>query len=680
MGHFFEYEHADPWATDFVDVESINQQASDALVQRIEAVRKAAPAGPAHLRSSATLILGPPGSGKTHLFARLRKKCGRRAAFVLVRPEIGVLPTPRQILAHVVDALERHAIDGGEDRQIDVVVGALLSALDGSDRWPNVAIADMRGASDRQARLDTVLDRLTSWYDDLAPSFVERLLQVPFVPRNERRALLQYLSGRELDERQLKLLGLSRGMADEDVMPAIRTLGVVAAFGAPVLLLFDQLENLVSEDAEAIHAHARLFCELFDPPVRGFVLVQMALDAEWNERIRPRLSEAERSRLESTKLPLHLPSPEQREALMRAWYERFDPELDVGPFPWPFLAKSWQSWVSRPGVTPRMLMIEVREQVHERVHGENVEGVRTVGDVPHGAPPPDAGAATDQRLAMQWQEHLTHSRAALAEAEKEQAMLDAWRIVSGARAYLELRGAVVTSSPRTPDQIHVKSGDTSRTLVVLQHANGVALASALKKCATLASKQRTRALREARFELKPSWKASVSARDGFLAHPGASWHGLDGDTCAHFLAIPLFLASARSKDLTDSAGAPLPQETAEAWLRRTMAEGRADEILGTLLGEQPLQTNTTTPAAAIGLPLAPLPESTAQIPVAAGGPPSVILSALRRLHLTSFERLVREVRATDSTITHGQVLAALQNSTEVTWLGRSIVCAAEVAS
>lgn len=661
MASPFDYEHADPWAHDFVDIESINAEVTEGLIARIEAVRAAAPKGSAELRSSSTLILGPAGSGKTHLFARLRKKCGLRAAFVLVRPEVGVLPTPRQILAQVVDALQKQAIDT-DKRQIDAVVGALLAARGGPARWPLVALDDLRTSSDREERVEQILEHLEESYEDLAASasYVRRLLLLPFAARQDRQAMLQYLSGREPEEGQLKRLGLTRGLADEDVMPALRSLAVVAAFGAPIVILFDQLENLVSEDGERIHAHARVYSELFDPPMRGLVLVQMALDREWEDRIHPRLGEAERSRLESHTLSLALPTPEQRDALLREWTQRLGPEIEGGPFPFPFSAKAWQEWRSLPGVTPRMLMIESRERL------------AAGGAEPPAAPTrEDQDAALIQRLEVQWEEHVTRTRAELDEAIEAQRALDESRLVSGIRAYLGLCEGIAIVKARPPSQLSARAGGRDVSVVVLQQENGKSLATTLKKCAALAKTQTTRVLRESRLAIKPTWKACVAARRALLAVPGVAWVELDRETTARLLTLHDFLASARSRDLTDAAGRPVEEARAAAWVRTELIASEAwSEMLGRLAGEG---SNARAPM-----------QQTALLetePIVGKAPIRVVLAALRRLHLASLDRLVREVRLAAPGTSQVAVMSALDASpTQIVWLGRTIVCTVEVAS
>src|SRR5690606_6920878 len=98
-------------------------------------------------------------------------------------------------------------------------------------------------------------------------------------------------------EQQLARLGRTSALDDTEVIPALRTLAVMSALGAPLVLVFDQLENLIDPGgaSDRIVAHGTLVSELVDN-VRGLTIAQMALDTEWLRAIRPVLGASQRSR------------------------------------------------------------------------------------------------------------------------------------------------------------------------------------------------------------------------------------------------------------------------------------------------------------------------------------------------------------------------------------------------
>ena len=108
---FLNNVHADPWSDVFVDLPSLNAEASEALESTIMELRQLAEEQPASLRSVSTVVLGPPGAGKTHLFSRLRRRLGPRAAFVHIRPLVGSEMTPRLVLSEITKQLA-HTTNG----------------------------------------------------------------------------------------------------------------------------------------------------------------------------------------------------------------------------------------------------------------------------------------------------------------------------------------------------------------------------------------------------------------------------------------------------------------------------------------------------------------------------------------------------------------------------------------
>ncbi len=130
---FLNHVHADPWSEVFVDLPSLNGEASSALESTIRELRRTAKSQPRSLRSVSAVVLGPPGAGKTHLFSRLRRRLGPRAAFVYVRPLIGSEMTPRLVLSEVTKQV---AFISAGIPQIDALVGSVLAyAADGSDEF-----------------------------------------------------------------------------------------------------------------------------------------------------------------------------------------------------------------------------------------------------------------------------------------------------------------------------------------------------------------------------------------------------------------------------------------------------------------------------------------------------------------------------------------------------------------
>jgi hypothetical protein len=671
-------QHADPWSTSLLDVASLNARVSDAVLAAIDSARGAALAGGPDRHSRSFLVLGPAGAGKTHLFARLRRSAGARAAFVLLRPELAVEPTPRHVLAQAVDALRRPIPEQPERSQLDVVVGSAVSVLNGSGaRWPAVALDQLRATPDRERQdaLERAVDVIEKSHPEIEPDWLVRFLALPFAGGADRRAAFQWLSGREPDVLQLERLGFREPLPEASVLPALRTLSAVASFSAPFVVVFDQLENLVDEDGGTgrIHSHARLFCELHDT-VPGLVLVQMSLEAEWQRRISPALASSERSRMEAAVLRLALPSPLERADLVEAWLGALPPEARR-PLPWPFAADSWQVWRNALGVTPRMLMIAAREALE---HGEAAEAGGGGARQPADAADPASLADTLEGL---WDEHVDQARAAIDEAASAGHPVDGGRITSGVTAALRLLGAAVeVASARQPHQLRVGDGPSPIDLYVVQRAHPRSVAAQLERAAQAAATRPVVVLREAARPFPPSWRQVAAHLSALVSRSRARWLELGRDEVASLLAVHDLLASARSQDLAGVDGRPIPEDEVRNWARANL--GLRDwRAIAALLGGadaaaiEDRDEPELPPAPPIAL-VAAAPRQARPVPPqgAAFSAADPVVAAIRRLRLASIDRILREARAVDPDLMLSAALERLRGlASRLRWFGRSLV-------
>jgi hypothetical protein len=677
-------EHADAWATDFIDVETLNARPSDLILKAIDEVRDTSRRAPSSLRSHSLLVLGPAGAGKTHLFARIRRRCGPRAAFVLMRPELASDPTPRHVLAAYMDALQQR-VPGRDDRQLDLVIGSALAMLEGHGvKWPNAFLEQVRSASatERADMLAEAVERIADLFPEANLDWVERLLSVPVLGPAERRAALVWLSGREPDANQLKRLGLNEMMPDQTVLPALRTLVFLASYSTPSVLVFDQLENLIDHDdpsAARIHAHARLVSELFDS-VRGLVIVQLALDAEWARRIQPVLSASERSRLEARIEVLELPTPAQRTELLERWVESLPPE-DRQPAPWPFSPEEWSRWRTAAGATPRMLMIACRQALGRPALISDLILPSAQG-APSFPQEDSSSTATDERLAEQWAELMQKAQVEVSGAAEAGHPLDRERVLGAVIAATGLAGTIKVERGRakTPFDLRAHGPAGPVDILVVQQAHPRSVASALQRAATAASSTRTIALREQGWPFPPTWSRVGELLEAFTKQARARWLELGQPQVVELLALHDFMAAARSSDLSDERGAPLSEERAREWARQALRP-ESHPVIATLFDpsvaaspseETPLAAEVPPQDDAQASPVVP-PRGKAREALEPQGR-GVVIEVLSRLQLASVDRLVREVRQVDTGQTRSRVLEAVQAlGPQVRWLGRSIV-------
>lgn len=676
----FDNNHADPWAKTFVDLPELNAGVTDAIATAIARIRSTARHHDGELRTTSLLVLGPAGAGKTHLFARLRRKLGPKAIFVHLRPLVGTEMTPRYVLGQIVQQLGYETETSSSDRslkQLEALVGSALAHLAGeSPDLPRAFLDEITGVDEaaRGEKLDWAVEKLLEQHQEADETYLARLLSTPFMKPPQQRAALAWLAGRELEELQMHRLGVSGGLSEERTIQALQTLGLCAAPGSPIVLVFDQLENLMDAESTGarIRAYANLVAELFDA-TRGFVLVQMALDSEWEHAIAPQLSEAQKSRLGGSALKIALPTPSQARELVRRWVEEL---LDrPAPFPWPFGEPRIERWSRTVGMTPRMLMIECRRALALGPDAPDAEAPAVVAKM-NGA----AGSADTEKddgpLIAAWESHLAAARRALDEAAVDRRSADPARLVGGMACALRFLEDAQASriDARQHVQLVARVGTTTCSVAFLHQTHPRSALTALEKISEGLAKGRAFAVREQALEFAPTWK-KVQASVSSLVEKGLHWIALGRDDAARLLALESLLASGRSKDLEDDAGHVFDDAEVHDWVHRTLDVANwplVRAISGAPVEREWDGERATAPGS---------PPSHKSAKTAAKGGEAVgadtatsIRACLAQLRIASLERLVREVCRVKPEASRAEIVSALEAMSEsVRWFGRAIV-------
>jgi len=672
----FDNNHADPWAKTFIDLPELNANVTDAITHAITTTRAAARRKEPDLRTSSLLVLGPAGAGKTHLFARMRRKLGPKAVFVHLRPLVGTEMTPRYVLGQIVQQLgyETLSNDGGL-KQLDTLVGASLAHINGeSPDYPRIFLDEVASLDDvkRADKLEGALEELLALHQEADETYLARLLETPFMKPALQRAALAWLSGRELEESQLKRLGVASGLSEERIGQALQTLGLFAATGAPIVLVFDQLENLMDAEGAGgrVRAYANLVAELFDT-TRGYILVQMALDSEWEHAILPQLSEAQKTRLGGRTAVISLPTPAQSRDLVRQWAECLPDRVE--PFPWPFGEQRIEHWAHTPGMTPRMLMIACRQAFALGPDAPFEDPVDAAPTTERSAAAQDS-TADDAALANAWANHLVGARKALDEASDDRRSADPGRLVGGIACALRFSPTVQTSriDARQHVQLLARVGGDTCAVAFLHQTHPRSAITALERAGEQVSKGRVVAIRERALDFPPTWKKVQATASGLIGR-GMHWVTLERDDAANLLALESFLAAAKSHDLEDNAGRTFEEDEVRDWIARALHVTEWP-ILRAVHGDG-------APAGDEGFSLPPPNGAPAkQTSGGTGGAsPSAtteatIQACLGQLGVASLERLVREVARIRPDTSRTEVMTSLEKmSDRVRWFGRSIV-------
>jgi hypothetical protein len=674
--------HAQPWSADNVDVESLNRDIGLALVQSVHAVRTQAHSS-LDAATQVHLVLGPPGSGKTHLFGRLRRKLGPRAILVHLRPLVGADLRPRYLIGQIFNQLSQLTHDV---TQADSLVGSMIARWEGRDvEKPRLMLEDFRrlDTNDQHRTLERIVQNCLETRPALDEAVLRALLQLPVLPTLFRTATLCWLGGYELDPAQSARIGVTNTLPDERLIPALRTLAAVACTTAPLVLVFDQLENLIdsSDGHGRVRAYAGLIAELVDT-VPSLVIVQMAVDADWARDIEPRLGQAQKSRLLGVRHLLRLPNAEERQALLQRWIERL-PDREAA-FPWPFAPSQIADWKSQPGMTPRMLLLAAERALVEMDAAEEQN-------------PVDALDSLDDILAQQWQKHVEAARLQIDEAASNQRGPEPEHLSDALTLLASLLGS---GCQRGRDgSVHVTVDGEPRLVYFLHDVHPRTIAARLRRW--VEATERRVVFRERWRDFPTTWHAVQKLVDEFTAQPGARFEWVSRDDVTLLLAMRTFVMQARSHDVVGRQGRPVSDSQVSEWLLRALGPHSwpIADALSRPLGSDGSRTtrepgaefdaapaterDAGPPSASIrGRAGASMPDPrVARAPSSSPGTldpaPREFTRALRvleHLRVASLDRLIREAAQAETWVTRKHVVEELESlGQRVRWYGRDIV-------
>lgn len=637
---------ADPWG-EAKDLETLHAKATQAILKAVDDL-KACAGGAGGGRPMPLVVLGTAGIGKTHLFSRLRRKLGKGAILVHIRPIMSSEMAPRYVLGEILQQLGR---TNGGARQIDSLVGATLAVhLDGAAEQAKEGGLDLLQDLDSQGRtenLDHLCSRLLERMPDLDDGYLEPLLNAPFLDIRALNATLAWLGGKDISESQAHRIGIHQPLAEDRVLPALRTIARLAAPSAPLVVVFDQLENLIqSEGTGRIQAYGNLIMELVDQ-VRDLVIVQMALDTEWSRGIQPVLSLAQKARVVGSIHVLEMPSLRQAEDLVRLWMTGdHDP---TPPFPWPFKGGELQDLADK-GVTPRML----QQTLYQRLDGT----------VPAADEELESG---DDLLALAWEDGLQKARAEIDDQDKQEQGVGSEALADGLMRLVRLMPGFQVIEARGVNHLQIGTPLGDVRVALVQQNSPRALASTLGHLASAPG--RKLGLREHWRPFKDSWVVTRNHWETLVRQAWGGWHWLGRKDVEQLLALDSLLKAATSRDLSGPGGVPFEPVQVEEWIARTQALSEW-EISRALVGggAQPPEGSPVDDGAG----REPSPTG---VPYRSAAMPPVALQILRKLRVVSVDRLLRECRQGGEGPSRREVLEELGNaSAELVWIGENIVC------
>jgi hypothetical protein len=282
--------------TAFQDVVSIHADVFETLLGDLRAVA----ADPRHT-TRVRFLVGAGGSGKSHLFSRLRRRVGDGAIFAFAsNPPTRSSAFLLWVLDKVVFGLQRPRLASGKQKpysQLEALLYLLLlkqglgldeDTLDGlHEFWVSVS----------EAKREDFLRRMHEKL--VARGYEAQSLRgtLAVLRPQTREVAFRWLSGSTnlLDE-ELGALGQQHPIEDDQAKELLKRLGVLSRLAeAPLVLVLDQLDLMTSPDQ--IDEIQRLLFTLINESSHWYVVIGLIGDkfALWQER----LTSALRTRLEA---------------------------------------------------------------------------------------------------------------------------------------------------------------------------------------------------------------------------------------------------------------------------------------------------------------------------------------------------------------------------------------------
>ncbi|OYW77223.1 MAG: hypothetical protein B7Z37_05175 [Verrucomicrobia bacterium 12-59-8] len=284
----------DMWnAAAFQDVPYIHSVPFGALRIAVDQVR-------AQHRSQVRFVRGAGGSGKSHLFSRLRRECAD-SIFYAYAPNPPLQPEALEnfILTRFVGSLRYPARskDGREApySQLRLLAYALLKPVVEQDftfsqlheAWAGI------GLDIRKEMIHQAVQLLEADHPMVPRSVLRCLLNV--LRDDKEHLAAQWLSGAAyLTENELKFLGVAEPLARAEMGGVIQLFGKLASqAGSPVVLVLDQLDLVVTQPQ--FDEMQRLLFALIDQSENWVVLIGLVVErfAAWDAA----LSQALRGRV-----------------------------------------------------------------------------------------------------------------------------------------------------------------------------------------------------------------------------------------------------------------------------------------------------------------------------------------------------------------------------------------------
>ncbi len=280
---------ANPWVA-VPDLETFNSRAYRRLasmLRQLSAEQQALhESGPDMLPNArGALVLGPGGSGKTHLLMRVRRSESGASHILFVRRPNNPDSVAQHVWTNVVASLARRVDRSSsqlEDLLAHVFAAILIPELESDiehakanekklperEAWKDmleqdpVAFPDkLRNRKDRRDSINflrrKILKALKLRHPDVDQPLTEALITYFFTDEDRRRIIYTWLTSPSITPTEARYLSFPEARVpaefdtptgqEEYAFRSIQTLGILSTYYKPLVLAFDQLEGLKNE-------------------------------------------------------------------------------------------------------------------------------------------------------------------------------------------------------------------------------------------------------------------------------------------------------------------------------------------------------------------------------------------------------------------------------------------------
>ena len=557
---------SDPWRPSATDVPVIYADVFQTCCLALEEVRSKG-------SSSSVLIHGEPGSGKTHLLARLRLHCkgveGRvvdpiqpETVFVAVRLQTGPQRLWRHLRRSFVEDLLRE-VDGGTPQLERILLrrlGEIRQADADSLPWWEWLKQEYSGASGLKITLDELFDRLSKELPlsrDLCTVLGHLMLG------RHLRDARAWLLGDPLPESALSTLHLASSPDDDDLedqaQRVVLDLCRLAGPKIPVVLCFDQIEALlvVPNDRTPFRVLGQVIMKLFNE-TSNLLLISCAQsgfldDLKLDQPESVSISAAARMAVHQTSL-----SPLLWDHAIRLIRARMSADSGLASLResraqtlWPLDEGELKQAVGARGCTPRKIL-SICAEMFDAAADNRV----------------DSRTTDEEFLARTWQERLEESSRSDTSGQVDHILTHGIPLLvrSSAQSW-----KLQDDRPSSDIDLMLEGPDGRLGISLSNHRDLRGLWRRLKRLPALIKDRRVEKLLLLRDVRLPIGKNAVTVNQVLdeLCAQGAQFLRPSHEVLAALDALRRLLSDAKAGDLSNQ-GATVTPETVQEWLARKM--------------------------------------------------------------------------------------------------------------